>query len=97
MPRVIRSLDGLAPLDARQAVVKYSTDNGKTWDYAKMDGLGKRSFSNGSTGYGVHRELSPHGTHIDSVLSDHDFAAGIQVKEATAAEIRGKKWSYERP
>lgn len=95
MRRTIRNIAELQQLDpAPGTVMKCSWDEGETWTYVKLDGLGARPYQDGAYGYGANREVYDD-RHAFFALTDRDFAEGMIVQLATASEIRGKKWSYE--
>lgn len=98
MRKNITSLDELAPYVAVGRVVKYSMNNGKTWQYAKITDaeLCKYRISGlASPGYGAVNEVMSNGISVARALTHHDFERGMIVRLASSSKARGKKWSYE--
>jgi hypothetical protein len=90
----IRSLEGMRRLVGQ--AVKYSKDQGHTWEYAVITGQ-PTEFQGGVFGYPAARELLPNApVHVSLALNDMDFEQGMVVRIANEKEIEGMKFSGAR-
>ncbi len=98
----IASLDQLESLNHHRAVVRYSRDGGRTWEYAKLDGAGRQSYQDDGNGYSAVREVVGN-MHGATQFLDIDFQPNprqgrrfaVLIETTTPGEVRGKHWSYE--
>jgi hypothetical protein len=87
----IRSLWGMRRLVGQ--AVKYSKDQGQTWEYAVVTGE-QIEFQAGDFGCPAARELLPNAPmHVSFALTDEDFEQGMVVREANQNEIEGITFS----
>lgn len=96
MPRDIKSVTSLVPHVDVGKIFKYSMDGGKTWRYVKITEDTLRRYSDGSSGFEAVAEVRPGGGQASHALTTLGFQQGMIVREASDAEIAGKKWSFER-
>ncbi len=91
MDRRIRSLAELSALDVPGRVIRYSSDKGRNWTYARLTG-GDSAVSTPFSGPGIlviHERRNP---IRRAVLARGDFTRGLIVEQAVTDDVLGRKW-----
>jgi hypothetical protein len=91
MDRCIRSLGDLSALDIAGRVIRYSTDNGRTWHLARLRG-GNDVVDTPTRGAGLLLTC-----HISSplhrlLITQRDFGHGLLIEQAVTDDAMNRQW-----
>jgi hypothetical protein len=91
MDRRIRSLGDLSALDIAGRVIRYSTDNGRTWHLARLRGGNDVAYSpSGGAGLLLTCHLSSPFRHL--LITQQDFDGGLLVEQAVTDDAMNRQW-----